>query len=159
MKILVTVGTQVQPFNRIGEIICKIAPEHQITFQYGKCTFIPDQPNISCSDYLLHFNTLISEHDLIITHGGVGTIMNSVAAHKKVIAVPRLKKYGEHVDDHQLEIVEKFADLDYIYYLKEAEDINEVIAKVMEHDFSPYKSEREQFATEFNKILQTLDQH
>lgn len=52
-----------------------------------------------------------SSADLIITHAGTGSIIKGVKMGKKVIAVPRLSKYGEHVDDHQIEITKKFTEL------------------------------------------------
>ena len=49
--------------------------------------------------------------NIVITHGGTGAIIGAVKKGKKVIAVPRLAKYGEHVDDHQLQLIKKFDDL------------------------------------------------
>ena len=54
------------------------------------------------------FNETIEKSDYIITHGGVGSIIDSLKKNKKVIAVPRLGKYNEHVNDHQVEIIESF---------------------------------------------------
>ena len=51
---------------------------------------------------------LIENADLIITHGGVGSITLSLKKGKKVIAIPRLHEYHEHVNDHQKVIVETF---------------------------------------------------
>ena len=49
--------------------------------------------------------------NIVITHGGTGAIIGAVKKGKKVIAVPRLAKYGEHVDDHQLQLIKQFDDL------------------------------------------------
>ena len=46
--------------------------------------------------------------DMVITHGGTGVIIRAVKNGKKVIAVPRLVKYGEHVDDHQIQLLNQF---------------------------------------------------
>ena len=51
---------------------------------------------------------------IIITHGGVGSILDAIKHHKKVIAIPRLEKYHEHVNNHQIQIVEEFDRLGYI---------------------------------------------
>ena len=51
---------------------------------------------------------LIEKADLIITHGGVGSIVTALKMHKKVIAVPRLSGFYEHVNDHQIQIVDTF---------------------------------------------------
>ena len=83
------------------------------------------------------FNELIKQADIIITHGGVGSIVTSVKLGKKVIAVPRLKKYGEHVNDHQIQIVKDFNDKGYIIGIENVEDLKEAIKKAK--TFEPVK--------------------
>ena len=61
----------------------------------------------------------IDEADLVITHGGVGTIFSALKKNKKVIAIPRLEKYGEHINDHQIEICEELEKEGYILYYKD----------------------------------------
>ena len=56
---------------------------------------------------------------------------------KKVIAVPRLKKYGEHVNDHQLDIVESFDKLGYIIGITDVSQLEEALQRVKE--FRPKK--------------------
>src|SRR4051794_12163679 len=53
-------------------------------------------------------NNLYNKARIIITHGGTGSMLNGIKLGKTVIAIPRLRKNGEHIDDHQLEIVEVF---------------------------------------------------
>ena len=78
---------------------------------------------------------LLKECDLLITHGGVGTIVSGIQNGKKVIAVPRLQKYGEHVNDHQLQIIENFADSKYILASYTVDDLECVLTQVL--DFQP----------------------
>ena len=59
-------------------------------------------------------NDFIGKADYIITHGGVGTITDALKLGKKIIAVPRLSKYKEHVNDHQLQIIENFSEKGFI---------------------------------------------
>lgn len=79
--------------------------------------------------------------DLIITHGGVGSILQSITKGKKVIAVPRLHKYQEHVNDHQQEIVELFNKKGYILGIQEVEELEQAIKKVKE--FKPKKYQQD----------------
>ncbi len=80
--------------------------------QIGNTKFTTDLDNQKM--HLIEFTTpreidaLIENASLIITHGGVATIIQGINAGKKIIAVPRLKKYKEHVNDHQLQIIENF---------------------------------------------------
>jgi len=56
----------------------------------------------------------MEECDLLITHAGTGAIVSALKNGKKVVAVPRLAKYGEHVDDHQMQITFAFAKMNLI---------------------------------------------
>ena len=55
------------------------------------------------------FSELISKCDILITHGGVGSIITGLQNNKKVIVAPRLAKYNEHMNDHQIQITENFS--------------------------------------------------
>ncbi len=78
-----------------------------------------------------------SEADLIITHGGVGSIISSLKKDKKVIAVPRLKEYNEHVNNHQKDIVESFSNNGYIIGIKDVKELEEAYRNVKK--FKPKK--------------------
>lgn len=104
--IFVTVGTQKFQMNRLMKAVEKLAiemPEQRIVVQYGNSTL--DMPHCEMHQFLdrAEFEKYISCCDILITHGGVGTVMQGLKLKKKVIVVPRLKDYDEHVDDHQLE--------------------------------------------------------
>ena len=49
-----------------------------------------------------------------MSHGASGSIMKALNADKKVIAVTRLEKYGEHINDHQIQNNEAFRDNHYV---------------------------------------------
>ena len=93
--------------------------------------------------HLIEFTTqremeaLIQNADLFITHGGVATIIEGLNHGKKIIAVPRLKKYKEHVNDHQLQIIENFNDSGYIIGTNGVEEIENALNKA--HEFNPQK--------------------
>ena len=109
--IFVTVGTHEQPFNRLIEEVDRLKKEGIITdevfIQTGFSTYEPqycDWKNIisypEMEDYM-------SRADIIITHGGPATFMGAIAKGKKPIVVPRQEKFGEHVNDHQLDFAEQ----------------------------------------------------
>lgn len=110
--ILVLLGTQNNSFNRLLEEIEKNIDAGNITekvvVQAGFTKYESNKMEIFDMIPQEELEKLIKEASLVITHGGVGSIMSAVKQGKKVIAVPRLKKYGEHVNDHQLEIIETF---------------------------------------------------
>ena len=74
-------------------------------------------------------DTLYTAAEIVITHAGVGSILRGLKMHKKVIAIARLYKYQEHVDDHQLDILEEFANQGYLVAWNEGDDITTLITK------------------------------
>ena len=107
--ILVTVGSQKFEFNRLLEKIDELIEKNVITepvyAQVGCCTYKPKHYEYMTYIPKFRMNEKIDAADVIITHAGTGSIMDALDKHKTVIAVPRMAKYKEHVDDHQREIV------------------------------------------------------
>ena len=118
LLIFVILGTQDKGFDRMLKEIDELKKDGIITsrvvVQAGSTNFKSNEMDII--DYLpmQKFNEYIEEADIIITHGGVGSILDAIKHHKKVIAIPRLEKYHEHVNNHQIQIVEEFDRLGYI---------------------------------------------
>ncbi|WP_408071371.1 PssE/Cps14G family polysaccharide biosynthesis glycosyltransferase [Butyrivibrio sp. JL13D10] len=104
--IFVSVGTQKFQMDRLMkqvEILAARMPDKKFVVQYGNSTYIPK--NCECHQFMDRelFSKCIDESELLILHGGVGTIMQGLKHNKPIIVVPRLKEYHEHVDDHQME--------------------------------------------------------
>ena len=110
--IFVTVGTQKFQFNRllyeIDRLISEGCISEKVICQSGYSTyrskFYQEVPFMSKKKY----EKYIQECRILINHAGVGTILSAKKLNKAVIVVPRLSKYKEHVDDHQLQIAEGF---------------------------------------------------
>ena len=139
--ILVLLGTQKNEFNRLLEAIEKKIIEENI-----KEKVIVQAGCTKYSTDLMEIFDLIPKEDIeelkkkariIITHGGVGSILSCVKLGKKVIAVPRLAKYNEHVNDHQKQLVEKFDKEGYIIGVEDLEKLPEALKRI--EDFEPRK--------------------
>ena len=139
--ILVLLGTQNNSFHRLLEEIQKNIDngniQEEVIVQKGYTKFQSKDMTMYDELPIEKFNELIEKADLVITHGGVGSIINSITKGKKVIAVPRLKKYNEHVNDHQLDIIQTFDEMGYIIGIQEVQQLGEAIKKVKE--FKPKK--------------------
>ena len=139
--ILVLLGTQNNSFHRLLEEIQKNIDngniQEEVVVQKGYTKFESKDMTLYNELPIEKFNELIQKADLVITHGGVGSIISSVTRGKKVIAVPRLKKYNEHVNDHQLDIIQTFDEMGYIIGIQEVQQLGEAIKKVKE--FKPKK--------------------
>ena len=129
--ILVTLGTQDRSFKRLLEAIQKQIDngiiKDKVIVQAGHTQF--ESKDMEIFDLLDRdkFGELISKCDLLITHGGVGSILTGLNNNKKVIAAPRLKEYNEHQNNHQLEIIEKFTDSGLILPLYDFDNLDKTL--------------------------------
>ncbi len=132
--IFVTVGSRNYQFNRLfiklDELFDKGVIKDELFAQIGTSTYIPR--NYKYKDFISQeeFTTYINKANLVISHGASGSIMKALNAGKKVIAVTRLQKYGEHINDHQIQNNEAFALNNYVipvYEMDELEDAFKVI--------------------------------
>jgi exopolysaccharide biosynthesis glucuronosyltransferase PssE len=80
------------------------------------------------------FERRMREASVIISHAGAGTLIDALKAGKVPVVMPRRKKYGEHVDDHQVEVAEALAREGRIIMACEAEDLPEAIEKARRCD-------------------------
>lgn len=143
--ILVTVGTQTMSFFRLLNEVQSLVENQVITseviIQSGHTTFNFNHKNIKVIEFIPseELMSMQAKAEFIITHGGVGSILEALVLRKKIIAVPRLKKYGEHINDHQLEIVDIFSKLGYILPVYDIDTLATVIGSIEE--FTPEKFE------------------
>lgn len=116
--IYITLGTQACDFTRcmkmVEELIRKVGIKDKIVVQTGYTSYKPE--GIECFDFVPEdkYQQFMTEADLVISHAGTGALFSSIKKGKKVIAVARLAKYGEMVNDHQTEIVHKLAGEGYV---------------------------------------------
>lgn len=106
--IFVSVGTLHYPFDRLMAAL-RVLPAEELVVQHGSATPPPGvaeaAPFLSLSEMVAH----IDAADQVITHAGCGTIFHAIRAGHTPVVVPRLKRFGEHVDDHQLELARSLA--------------------------------------------------
>ena len=142
--ILVTLGTQDKEFTRllkkIDELIEKKVIKEEVIVQAGYTKY--ESKNMKIFDYVSkkELEKYIDECNFIITHAGVGTIFDALKKNKKIIAVPRLSKYKEHSNDHQLQIVEEFSNKNFILPVYEIDELELALTKIKKFNPSIYKS-------------------
>ncbi len=152
--IFVTVGSQKFPFDRLIRQLDELVadgsiPEDEIYAQYGASTYEPVHMKGERFMDRESFAHRIEQCDMLITHGGEGTVMSGIAAGKKVVAVPRYGKYGEHLNDHQLMIVRAMEKLGHIVAVYDTDNLKEKIELARKTTFVPYESQK-------NQIIETL---
>ena len=151
--ILVTLGTQNQSFVRLLELIEKSNIDDEIVVQAGKTKF--ESKKMKIFDYIPYeeMTELIKKSDLIITHGGTGSILMPLKMGKKVTAVPRLAKYDEHVDDHQTQITSVFKEEGYILEYNDGDDFNKLYLESKKFKPNKYVSNTERFINEIKNLI------
>lgn len=142
--ILVTLGTQDKPFTRLLDAIQKEIEKgnikDKVVVQAGCTKYESDDMEIFDLIPMEDFDKLMGECDLLITHGGVGSIITGLKNNKKVIAVPRLAEYGEHINDHQKQIIEKMSYAGNIIGVDDLDKLDEALKKVKKFKPKKYKS-------------------
>lgn len=143
LMILVILGTQDKKFPRLLEAIDneieKGTIKDRVVVQAGQTQYSSN--NMEIFDFVPapEFDKLLDEADLIITHGGAGSILTAIKKGKTVIAAARLAKYKEHHNDHQKQIIKEFANQGYILELKDFQKLEKVLEK--SKTFKPKKFE------------------
>jgi UDP-N-acetylglucosamine transferase subunit ALG13 len=89
------------------------------------------------------FENHIQQADVIIAHSGVGTIMSGLRLNKPVIVFPRLKKFNEHVDNHQIEIAKAFVQKNYVLSCENENHLLDIIEKSKTIEFETYISSKQ----------------
>jgi UDP-N-acetylglucosamine transferase subunit ALG13 len=109
--ILVTTGTSGEAFDRLLGAIEGLGAAEEVVVQHGPSQMRPG--NARCVDYVAfpELVELVREARVVVTHGGVGSILVVLMNGKHPFVVPRLARYGEAVDDHQLELAVKLAEV------------------------------------------------
>ena len=137
--ILVMLGTQNNSFHRLLEEIQKCIDnkliDEEVIVQAGATKFKSKDMKIFKLVSTKRLNEYVDNASYVITHGGVGSIVSCIKKGKKVIAVPRYSKYGEHVNDHQLQIIQTFDSQGFIKGIKDISELEEAIKEIK--DFKP----------------------
>lgn len=155
--IFITLGSQKFQFNRLLKAIDEQVEEgkikDEIFAQIGASDYKPR--NFQYKGFLNRdeFAEWQEKAEIEITHGGTGAIIGAVKKGKKVIAVPRLAKYGEHVDDHQLQLIEQFKELDLICECQDCDKIWKAIEEVKMTDYKSYQSNTEKIIESIESFL------
>ena len=156
--ILVLLGTFPLKFDRplieLDRLLKEGVISEEVIVQNGHTVY--DSPNMTFIPFLPldGLLDLYRRADLVITQAGTGSIIKGLKMNKKMIAVARLAKYGEHVDDHQVELIQEFAGANYLIPWNEADNLAELISKAKKFEPTVYKSSNKEIV---NYLIDYID--
>ncbi|NCC55803.1 MAG: capsular biosynthesis protein CpsG [Erysipelotrichia bacterium] len=133
--ILICVGASEYGLDRLLRYIDELCDEgffhdETIVAQKGNAKYQPR--NYTSFDLIgrADFQKYIDQSDIIITHAGTGSVIPPLKQGKKIIVFPRLQKYKEHVDDHQLELANVFSEGGYTLYADDKESLKKALIDI-----------------------------
>lgn len=155
--ILLTVGTQL-PFDRLVEAVDRLAPrvDEKVVGQVGRSKYIPRNIEIQERFSPLEFDRLIVSARLLISHAGIGSILSAQKHAKPIVIMPRLAKYGEHRNDHQLATCRQLESFEGIFIAHSQEEIEECIGRattITDLDLGKINYRREKFCDNLKKLI------
>jgi len=137
--IFVTTGTQI-PFDRLVKAIDEVYPylgDVEIIVQVAKSAYKVE--NFEIQEFIppREFDDYFNRADLIIAHAGMGTIISAFVKNKPILVMPRLAKYGEHRNDHQLATATRFHELRYINVAYTEDELKEKLKSLQRTPLKP----------------------
>lgn len=138
--IFLTVGT-LFPFDRlvraVDEAVAEGIIDQQVFAQIGRTNYPPK--NIEYVEVIdKHtFDNKVAEANYIISHAGIGSITMALENDKPTLVMPRMKRFKEHVNDHQVATARKFEELGHVLVAYDVEDFPDSICKLK--NFIPKK--------------------
>ncbi|AFV24614.1 beta-1,4-galactosyltransferase [Methanolobus psychrophilus R15] len=154
--IFVTVGSHYQGFDRLIKKMDEIAGriDEKVIMQIGHTEYKP--VNAEYFDFVDDFEKveqLNMDARVVVSHAGAGSILTALKLGTPVIIVPRLKKYNEHMDDHQLEISEAMSSVKGVVSVY---DIQSIEGHLQENLALASVSNNHKLSDSLKKYLSTL---
>ncbi|MFB1051568.1 PssE/Cps14G family polysaccharide biosynthesis glycosyltransferase [Paraliobacillus sp. JSM ZJ581] len=156
--ILVVLGTHELPFTRllkeIDDLITKDRIKDQVIAQIGHTKYQSNQ--IEMYQFLTYeqMDQLYEQADLIITHAGTGSVITGLKKGKVIIAVPRLKKYREHNDDHQLQLIDAFENQGHLLACRDTNQLSHVLEQSKQFQPKTFQSGKTRLLSILNQFIQ-----
>ncbi|MGN0295395.1 MAG: PssE/Cps14G family polysaccharide biosynthesis glycosyltransferase [Lachnospiraceae bacterium] len=135
--IFVCVGSRGYQFNRLLREMDSLVKSRKITeevfAQIGQSDYLPKLYPYQRYLDMDTFKQYQQEAELIISHGGTGALIGALKMEKQVIAVPRLKQYGEHIDNHQLQVSNALEEAGYLICVRNIGELGDSILRIKRH--------------------------
>jgi len=125
---------KVNEFTRLIKKMDEVAGrlDEEVVMQIGSVPYEPQHAksfsHTSYQESLFYFQNA----SLVIGHGGAGTILNALKFRVPIVVVPRSQRYGEHFDDHQMELARQLEGNELIKIVYDIEDLEPAVKEMLE---------------------------
>lgn len=160
IKIFVPLGTQKFPFNRLIEALNGLVEKgfykpEEIVMQSSVYDVSPlfQHYELIPSE---QFEQLIDKAELVITHSGVNSIISCMKRKKPLVIVPRMKKYGEHVDDHQMEIASLMKQKFGVVVIEDLANLEDAIGMAKHHEYKTWVSHNAELVESIKELVDKI---
>ena len=155
--IFITVGSQKFQFNRllkaVDELVANGEIAEEVFAQSGVCDYVPAHYEYKPFLNRDEFESMMDKASIVITHGGTGAIISAIKDGNKVVAVPSLMKYGEHVGDHQLLLISEFTKSNFISSCENLSELGKCLKELEKKEFAIYQSNTEKYLDSIIKYI------
>jgi UDP-N-acetylglucosamine transferase subunit ALG13 len=128
--IFVSVGTNEARFDRLLEAVEPLAAGgEELVVQHGPSPVRP--AGATCVDYLSfeQMTEHLARARVAVLHAGVGSVLAALASGSRPVVVPRLARFGEAVDDHQVGFGRRLHGEGLVELVEDLERLPEVVAR------------------------------
>lgn len=162
--IFATVGTHEQPFDRLvkalDNLICKGKIQEEVLIQTGFSTYEPEYCQWSRMLPFSEMQACVQRARIVITHGGPASFMMPLQMGKVPVVVPRQVRFGEHVNDHQVNFVRQLSEhtnlILPVYEIETLENVLLSFEKTAAEGVKTIRSHNEAFNQALEQIILEL---
>lgn len=145
-----------RPLHEIEKLLKEKVINEEVVVQSGhtkfKSSLITFRPFLSLEE----LDDYYKKADLIISQGGTGSIIKGLKLNKKIIGIPRLKKYNEVVDDHQTELIDELAKDNFIIPWNEGDALKDLLEKSRNFNPKPFPLNNKKITSYLSEYIDNL---
>jgi UDP-N-acetylglucosamine transferase subunit ALG13 len=155
--IFVTLGSAVKGIeftrliNKMDEIAGKM--DEEVIMQIGTVPYEPKNAKYFRYASYLENLSYFQKASLVVGHGGTGTILNALRFQIPIVVVPRRHHYGEHVDDHQVELAQRLVGNELIKVVYDIEDLESAVREML---YRGKEVDKEMISPEKETLIKTI---
>jgi len=161
MTIFVSVGANPHPFDRlvkkIDDMVGSGELKEEVVLQIGTTKYVPQHiKRVKVFWGPGEYEEILKSCSLMISHAGLGNAMLARDYRKPLILVPRLTEYGEHIDNHQVQIAKYLESRGFCRAVYDIDKLPEAIRKVQSEGLKPMERKEPELVEDVKKYVESV---